>query len=187
MRGRPDRPGASRTRSARREHQPAKRAVARARMRSRPGLRDPSGRMGTARDGLPRAGAWAGEARGAGGRYPRRTMTRRVTVARTTNGRRVRWDDSQREQLMAGGEGRFLHGDKAMLAQIWIAKGTTVPRHVHPAEQLSYIVEGALRLRLGEDLSEVHDVRAGEVLIIPSNGPHEATALEATYDLDVFR
>src|SRR3989475_9768068 len=174
MRGRPDRPGASRTRSACREHQPAKRAVARARMRSRPGLRDPSGRMGTARDGLPRAGAWAGEARGAGGRYPRRTTTRRVTVARTTNGRRVRWDDSQREQLMAGVQRRFLHGDKAMLAQIWIAKGTTVPRHVHPAEQLFYIVEGALRLPLREDLFPGHHVPPGGGLLIPSNVPHKA-------------
>jgi len=107
-------------------------------------------------------------------------------VARTTSGRRVRWDDSQREQLMTGVQRRFLYGDKAMLAQIWIAKGTTVPKHIHPAEQLSYIVEGALRLRLGDDLSEVHDVRAGEVLVIPSNVPHEATALEDTYDLDVF-
>jgi len=109
-----------------------------------------------------------------------------VKVARTTSGRRVRWDDSQREQLMTGVQRRFLYGDKAMLAQIWIAKGTTVPKHIHPAEQLSYIVEGALRLRLGDDLSEVHDVRAGEVLVIPSNVPHEATALEDTYDLDVF-
>ena len=107
-------------------------------------------------------------------------------MARTTSGRRVRWDDSQREQLMTGVQRRFLYGDKAMLAQIWIAKGTTVPKHIHPAEQLSYIVEGALRLRLGDDLSEVHDVRAGEVLVIPSNVPHEATALEDTYDLDVF-
>ena len=41
-------------------------------------------------------------------------------------------------------------------------------------------------LRLGDDLSEVHEVRAGEVLVIPANVPHEATALEDTYDLDVF-
>jgi quercetin dioxygenase-like cupin family protein len=87
---------------------------------------------------------------------------------------------------MAGVQRRFLYGEKAMLAQIWLKKGTTVPRHVHPAEQLSFIVEGALRLRLGDDLSEVHDVKAGEVLVIPANVPHEAVALEDTYDLDVF-
>jgi hypothetical protein len=66
---------------------------------------------------------------------------------------------------MPGIQGRFLHGEKATLAQIWLKTGTTVPRHVHPAEQLSFIVEGALRLRLGDDLSEIHD---------------------DTYDLDVF-
>lgn len=104
----------------------------------------------------------------------------------TKQGRRVRWEDSPREDLMAGVQRRFLYGEKAMLAQIWLKKGATVPRHVHPAEQLSFIVEGALRLRLGDDLSEVHDVRAGEVLIIPANVPHEAVALEDSYDLDVF-
>ncbi|TMF62548.1 MAG: cupin domain-containing protein [Chloroflexi bacterium] len=87
---------------------------------------------------------------------------------------------------MAGVQRRFLHGEKAMLAQIWLKKGATVPRHVHPAEQLSFIVEGALRLRLGDDLSEIHEVRAGEVLVIPANVPHEALALDDTYDLDVF-
>jgi quercetin dioxygenase-like cupin family protein len=98
----------------------------------------------------------------------------------------VRWDDSEREKMMPGVERRFLYGEKAMVAQIWIKKGTTVPKHSHVAEQLSYIVEGALRLRLGDDLSEVHDLQAGEVLVIPSNVPHEALALEDVYDLDVF-
>ena len=74
---------------------------------------------------------------------------------------------------MAGVQRRFLYGEKAMLAQIWLKKGTKVPRHVHAAEQLSFIVEGALRLRLGDDLSEIHDVRAGEVLVIPASVPHQ--------------
>ena len=107
-------------------------------------------------------------------------------MATATKGRRVRWEDMPREQLMAGVERRFLWGDKAMVAQIWLKKGTVVPRHVHESEQLSYIVEGALRLKLGDDLSEVHEVKAGEVLVIPSNVPHEALALEDTYDMDVF-
>ena len=63
-------------------------------------------------------------------------------------GRRVRWRIRRAEDLMAGVQRRFLYGEKAMLAQIWLKKGTTVPRHVHQAEQLSFIVEGALRLRL---------------------------------------
>src|SRR3989442_5667782 len=155
-------------------------------MRPRPGLHPASGRVGAARHVVPDRGARPREAGRACDRYPRRTTTRRVMVARATSGRRVRWDDSAREQLMAGVQRRFLWGDKAMLAQVWIAKGTTVPKHVHVAEQLSYIVEGALRLRLGDELSEVHDVRAGEGLRIPSKGPHEATRLVVTSHLDVF-
>ena len=73
-----------------------------------------------------------------------------------------------------------------MVAQIYLKKGTVVPRHVHVAEQISYIVEGRLRLKLGEDGSDVHDLPAGEILIIPSNVPHEALALEDVYDIDVF-
>lgn len=107
-------------------------------------------------------------------------------LATTTKGRRVRWDDMPREQLMAGVQRRFLWGEKAMVAQIWLKKGTVVPRHVHVSEQISFIVEGALRLKLGDDLSEIHEVKAGEVLVIPSNVPHEALALEDTYDMDVF-
>src|SRR5437868_5288787 len=158
--------------------------MGRAGLRACQSVRNASRRMGAARPQLPRARARRGQALIRSRRYPRRITTGRMTLA--TKGRRVRWEDSPREDLMAGVQRRFLYGENAMLAQIWLRKGTTVPRHVHPAEQLSFIVEGALRLKLGDDLSEVHEVRAGEVLVIPANVPHEATALEDSYDLDVF-
>ena len=101
-------------------------------------------------------------------------------------GTKQRWEDHPREQLMAGVERRFFYGERAMVAQVYIKKGVTVPRHTHVAEQITFIIEGGLRLKLGDQGDEVHDVRAGEVLIIPSNVPHEATALEDTYDLDIF-
>jgi quercetin dioxygenase-like cupin family protein len=100
--------------------------------------------------------------------------------------KQVRWDAKPKEQLAAGIERRFLHGERAMVAQIYLKKGTVVPKHVHEAEQISYIVEGKLRLQLGEDGSQVFDVPAGEVLIIPSNVPHSAVALDDVYDIDVF-
>lgn len=168
-----------------REREPTDGALDRSRVRTRQSVRHVSGGVGATRPRVPRPRAGHGEADRGSGRYPRNTTTGRMTLA-TTRGRRVRWEDAPREDLMAGVQRRFLHGEKAMLAQIWLKKGTSVPKHVHPAEQLSFIVEGALRLRLGDDLSEVHDVRAGEVLVIPANVPHEATALEDTYDLDVF-
>ncbi|CAN5222697.1 cupin domain-containing protein [soil metagenome] len=96
-----------------------------------------------------------------------------------------RLDDLKKEQLNDTVARRYVHGERAMLAQLWLAKGAVVPTHTHEAEQLTYVVEGALRLWLGEEETQ-HDVRSGEVLVIPSNVPHRAEALEETYDLDVF-
>lgn len=96
-----------------------------------------------------------------------------------------RWDDLEREQMIAGITRRFIHGEKAMVAQVFLEQGAVVPVHTHEAEQLTFIVEGHLRLWLGED-ERVVDVRAGEVLVIPANVPHRALAIEKTYDLDLF-
>ena len=74
-----------------------------------------------------------------------------------------------------------------MLARIELKKGCVVPRHAHANEQISYIVQGALRFSIGEeDAAEERIVRAGEVLILPGNVPHSAEALEDTVDFDVF-
>jgi quercetin dioxygenase-like cupin family protein len=61
-----------------------------------------------------------------------------------------------------------------------------VPVHHHDNEQITYITSGALKFRLGEAQLEEVIVRAGEVLVIPSNTPHSAEALEDTIDIDIF-
>jgi quercetin dioxygenase-like cupin family protein len=97
-----------------------------------------------------------------------------------------RWDEMPRERVSARLERRVVTGERMMLAHVYLAKGCIVPRHSHENEQITYILEGALRFRLGEDGTEEVTVRAGEVLHIPSNLPHEAEALEDTLDVDVF-
>ena len=97
-----------------------------------------------------------------------------------------RWDDIPREQLSDLIERRLITGDRMMLAHVYLKKGAIVPRHSHENEQLTYILEGALRFWLGEDGAEEIVVGAGEVLHIPSNVPHKAEALEDTLDVDVF-
>jgi len=69
------------------------------------------------------------------------------------------------------------------VARVFIKKGGHVPLHHHHNEQFTYILEGALKFAI--DGKEIV-VRAGEVLSIPSNVPHEAWGLEDTLDLDVF-
>jgi len=98
-----------------------------------------------------------------------------------------RWDELPREEELSPLIGRRLvTGERLMIAHVYLAKGAIVPTHAHDNEQLTYILEGALRFWLGEDESEVVDVAAGEVLHIPSNVTHKAEALEDTLDVDVF-
>jgi quercetin dioxygenase-like cupin family protein len=100
-----------------------------------------------------------------------------------------RWESMPREVISPVIERRLVTGERMMIAHVYIKKGGIVPLHSHDNEQLTYILEGALRLWVGPEGSPeqaVHDVHAGEVLVIPSHLPHRALALEDTLDVDVF-
>jgi len=97
-----------------------------------------------------------------------------------------RWDDLPREELNPEIGRRFVTGDSMMIAHVYLKKGAVVPMHSHHNEQLTYVLEGCLSFRLGEDESQQVDVKAGEVLVIPPHLPHTAVALEDTLDVDVF-
>jgi quercetin dioxygenase-like cupin family protein len=97
-----------------------------------------------------------------------------------------RWDDIPRERVTDMIGRRLITGERIMLAHVYLAKGCIVPQHSHENEQITYILEGALKLWIGADRSQVLLLRPGEVLHIPSNVPHEAEALEDTLDVDVF-
>jgi quercetin dioxygenase-like cupin family protein len=97
-----------------------------------------------------------------------------------------RWDDMPKESVNALLDRRLITGERMMLAHVYLKKGCVVPRHQHENEQLTYILEGALRFWIGEDESRVLVVSAGEVLHIPSMVWHKAEAVEDTLDVDVF-
>ena len=95
----------------------------------------------------------------------------------------IAWNKVEREKLNDLIDREMVVGDKLMLARVFLKKDAHVPRHYHHNEQVTYILEGALKFAIdGQEIV----VRAGEVLCIPSNMPHEAWALEDTLDLDVF-
>jgi len=93
------------------------------------------------------------------------------------------WDEMEKEILSPTIGRKIVTGEKAMVAQVFLAKGAVVPEHHHESEQITYILEGALEFHL-EGKTVV--VSAGQVLRIPSNVPHMAIALEDTLDLDIF-
>jgi quercetin dioxygenase-like cupin family protein len=95
----------------------------------------------------------------------------------------IPWNTVELETLNPLLQRQFVVGQDIMLARVLLKKGSVVPRHSHVNEQITYILEGALKFLI--DGKEVI-VKSGEVLCIPPDMPHEAIALEDTVDLDVF-
>ena len=93
------------------------------------------------------------------------------------------WKDVELEQFNPLLDRQMITGDKIMLARVLLKKGCIVPEHSHENEQVTYILEGALKFWIGGREIVVH---AGEVLCIPANLPHKAEAVQDTVDLDVF-
>jgi quercetin dioxygenase-like cupin family protein len=95
----------------------------------------------------------------------------------------VAWETVKREILNDKLSRRIVTGEKVMVAQLQIAKDCLVPVHQHESEQISVVAQGALRFDL-EGRETI--VRAGEVMVIPSNVPHRVVALEDSVSLDIF-
>ena len=100
-----------------------------------------------------------------------------------TRARLQRWDELALEKVTEMISRKVVTGEREMLAQIYLKKGAVVPMHSHESEQITYVLQGALRFLIdGEQIT----VREGEVLVIPSWVEHQAEALDDTFELDVF-
>jgi quercetin dioxygenase-like cupin family protein len=94
-----------------------------------------------------------------------------------------RWDEIALEKVTEMLSRKIIAGEREMLVQIYVKRGCLVPMHAHESEQMVYVLQGALRFRVG---GEEITVREGEVLLIPSGVEHQAEALEDTFELDFF-
>ena len=95
----------------------------------------------------------------------------------------ISWESIPLEKLGEGIARRYLCGERITVAQFELKKGALVPEHAHANEQISCVLEGALRFVLA---GEPVVVRAGEVLVIPPSVPHSAEATEDCRALDIF-
>jgi quercetin dioxygenase-like cupin family protein len=97
--------------------------------------------------------------------------------------RHIPWSSVEVEALNPLLGRHFVVGQNVMLARVLLKKGCIVPEHSHHNEQITYVLEGALKFWI--DGKEIV-VNEGEVLTIPPNMPHRAEALADTVDLDIF-
>jgi quercetin dioxygenase-like cupin family protein len=115
-----------------------------------------------------------------------RSRAGRAVTKRAASGARhqyIPWRSIPLEDLNPLLQRQFVVGQEIMLARVLLKKGCIVPEHSHHNEQLTYILDGALKFWIAGQEIVVH---AGEVLCIPAHMPHKAEALEDTVDLDVF-
>jgi len=94
-----------------------------------------------------------------------------------------RWDEIALDKVTEMLSRKIVSGEREMLVQVYVKRGCLVPMHAHTSEQMTYVLQGALRFLIqGEEIT----VREGEVLHIPPGVEHQAEALEDTFELDVF-
>ena len=77
----------------------------------------------------------------------------------------------------------FVHGDNTLMTEFRLKAGSVLPRHEHPHEQTGYLVQGSLRLTLGE---EEHLAEPGDSWCIPGGVVHGAVAIEDSIAVEVF-
>jgi quercetin dioxygenase-like cupin family protein len=94
-----------------------------------------------------------------------------------------RWTDVASEQINDTIARRFITGDSVTIGRFELKKGGVVPSHAHANEQVSMVMSGVLLFRIdgGETI-----VKAGEVMQIPANVPHEVEVIEDAVAIDVF-
>jgi quercetin dioxygenase-like cupin family protein len=74
-------------------------------------------------------------------------------------------------------------GEQLMLMRAEGRAGSSLAAHAHPHEQITLVVSGRLRMRVGEEWLELG---AGDLVHVPSNVEHEVAFLEDAVVFDAF-
>ncbi len=77
----------------------------------------------------------------------------------------------------------LVHGDKTLMTEFLLEKGSQLPKHAHPHEQTGYLVAGRIRLVIGEKQCEL---APGDSWCIPGGVEHGAEILEDAVAIEVF-
>lgn len=77
----------------------------------------------------------------------------------------------------------LVYGDKTLMTEFRLKKGSILPRHSHPHEQTGYLVSGKIRLHI-EDQS--YDCGPGDSWCVAGNAEHGADVIEDAVAIEVF-
>jgi len=92
-------------------------------------------------------------------------------------------DDTVKEVMSDKITRQYIMGAQSMIVKWTLLKGAFITMQIHQSEQITWITKGSVKVL---SQGKVFTVKAGGVIIIPPNVPHEFTALEDTIDIDFF-
>jgi quercetin dioxygenase-like cupin family protein len=74
-------------------------------------------------------------------------------------------------------------GEKTLMTEFVLEKGSVLPPHSHPHEQTGYLVKGHLTLTIG---AEARDIFPGDSWSIPGNTQHSAEIHKHSRAIEIF-
>ncbi|RJP90124.1 MAG: cupin domain-containing protein [Desulfobacteraceae bacterium] len=77
----------------------------------------------------------------------------------------------------------LVFGEKTLMTEFVLKKGSRLPLHAHPHEQTGCLVKGRIRLFIGPDS---FDVTPGDSWNIPGGVEHGAEIIEDSVAIEVF-
>ena len=95
----------------------------------------------------------------------------------------IKWNEIPAERLNDQFVRKIAWDGKLMIALTEVDQGYVVPLHAHDNEQITWVMSGKWRFSLE---GKTVDVGPGEMISIPSNVKHTATAVEKLVAYDIF-
>ena len=99
---------------------------------------------------------------------------------------KINWNDVPVEEVTPSMTRKIITGEKLMIAKIKFKDGFLVPLHHHVHEQTPQVISGQIRFWFGENKEQVMDLFADDVVVIPSNLPHEALMIGDVEEIDTW-
>ena len=99
---------------------------------------------------------------------------------------KLNWETVPTEEVNASMTRKIVSGEKLMIAKMKFKDGFVVPLHKHFHEQVTQVISGQMRFWFGENKEQVMDLFPGDVIVIPSNLPHEALMIGEVEEIDTW-
>ncbi|HTS45759.1 MAG TPA: cupin domain-containing protein [Puia sp.] len=99
---------------------------------------------------------------------------------------KLNWSSVSTEIVNPSMARQIIHGEKLMIARMKFKNGFIVPLHHHMHEQITQVISGKMRFWFGDNKEQTMELYPGDVVVIPSNLPHEAEMIGEVEEIDTW-